>query len=118
MWWQWSGQQPEYVESKSNGMLVSTNDMVAMIAIQTRVPYGDVWTTFRQPSSGTIVLTGRTVTHFAIYGENRFEVRFLVTCPFRPANFWNAPIQLWLTTPDADRYSDYVLADWLSHPPC
>jgi hypothetical protein len=118
MWWQWSGQQPDYVASSSNGMLVSTNDIVAMIAIQTTVPYGDVWTTFNQPSSGTLVLSGRSLTHFAIYSEKRFEVRFLLACPMRSANIWNAPVQLWLTTPEADSYGNYALADWLDHPLC
>ena len=118
MWWQWSGQQPDYVATGSNGMLVSANDIVAMIAIQTTVPYGDVWTTFNQPNSGTIVLSGKSLTHSAIYSENRFEVRFLLACPLRSTSFWNAPVQLWLTTPDADSYGSYALADWLDHPPC
>ncbi|MFN8452562.1 MAG: hypothetical protein U0521_29140 [Anaerolineae bacterium] len=131
---EWSDQAPAFVENADSQLptyLWVRNDIIQLILIPTRIPFGEIWLRLGAPSRGSFAVSGYrhsltlgnrpNTRHVALYYDGQVTVDTRVYCPVSLALFWSAPATITYSAPapqPAVASQPYDLARWLFAPPC
>jgi hypothetical protein len=123
VYWDWSGQQPDWLVGAENGALTTRNGTVETIVLQTTISLGDVWLLLGRPQKGVLVsmvpLYGEPVYyHHGAYRDGHITVRSRVACPLRLLALWEAPVEITLRADTQAITVPYNLPTWLRRRPC
>lgn len=130
--WQWNGNQPSFLTDKdgySSMQSFSTTDrIVEIIHIQTRIPYGLIWLTFGEPESAYSTPKGRpspldamprSFRYDSYYRSGTIAVHMTNPCPFSVRDYWNSEVNFffisdrWRHTPfEPFSRENWVNSEW------
>ncbi len=113
--WEWSGQQPNVVDTFWQGEVRVYKHIVRGVTVRTHIPFGAIWLALGATERGVAVFSlnrpdNRALTYIAVYADSGLLVRFAVPQRATRAEFWNAPIEFESANADAlDYYGSYTL---------
>jgi hypothetical protein len=110
--WRWNGREPSVLRTPflDAGEIDVQTGVVRSIKLRTVIPLGAVWLTFGKPGYGFTRLSknylGRLANQVAYYPERGIVAQTLIEYPPTADDFWNAPVDLFLTggTPEGSSY--------------
>ena len=92
--WTWSGRQPDWVDPGKTGTLLTSRGTVYSIRLYTKIPFGEIWLMYGNPTTFTFVQSegAAPASAFAILDAHyQYIVGSAVMCQRR---FWNAAVQI------------------------
>jgi hypothetical protein len=122
--WKWNGGQPGLFDGSSSGALWIRDHVVRFVRVQTTIPFGSLWLLLDEPASGTFrverdfIAAGPVIVHYAAFPGAAFTAQITVSCPLRPAEFWQKPVLLQYYVELSEQFSDYDLRRWIHESVC
>jgi hypothetical protein len=136
--WEWSGAQPDWIESVVPGHLVTERfivenreDGVTGVYFQTRLTLAEVYMLLGQPDQSWFRMAdsrlGIQPQHTVYYERYRLQVTSPLRCPLRLAAIWraavvinfvNVPAQAWQPYKPANTFPDYAMGWLYEFPVC
>jgi hypothetical protein len=111
--WEWSGQQPAYIDGTARGALATYWDRVTSVMIPTRLTFGDILLAFDLPLQDSYVALRGTalIAHTSVYAD--FAVYNQLACPFGIRHIWAQPVALIMERSLLDR--NRAIADFVDY---
>jgi hypothetical protein len=101
--WEWTGQQPAWIESRWQGQLRSVYGIVRGITLQTRLTMADIWLLFGAAETGTtffgtempgLQTTRGMMTTVGVYDRQGFLIRASLPRSAGLETFWRARVEI------------------------
>lgn len=118
---EWSGRQPDWIDSSFNSHFRASGATVESIRIRTSLPLGALFILLGRPQTGLInlPLNQAGLRHTAVYTQNGAEINSLIVCPILRDTLWQSPFEIqYRQVPALYHPYTYNLADWLALRPC
>ncbi len=99
MVWMWRNAPESIIDTSREGAAGVHEGVVTWLQIPTAFAFGDVWLAQGEPQSGlTLALRrpARFVRHYAAYGNEMIQVRYMIPCAWSPTDRWQTRVDLWL----------------------
>lgn len=113
--WDWSGQQPKFVDTFWQGEVRVYKRIVRGVTVHTHIPFGAVWLALGGTRRGVAVFAlnradNRALMYIAVYADSGLLVRFAVPQRATRGDFWSAPVEFESANREAlDYYGAYPL---------
>jgi hypothetical protein len=101
--WDWSGEQPDWIDARWQGELRSVYGIVRGIRLQTRLTMADIWLLFGPAQTGTLVFGGQLpglattrgmVTTIGVYDRQGWLVRASLPRESGLETFWHSRVEI------------------------
>jgi len=116
--WRWNGKQPTALRTPflDAGEIDVQTGIVRSIKVRTVIAMGAVWLTLGKPAYGftrpSKIYLGRVAYQQAYYPAKGLLVQSQVQYPSSPDEFWNAPVEFFITV-DTAQNGGYQSPCWL-----
>lgn len=103
LFWDWTGQQPAWIDTRWQGELRSVYHIVRGIRLQTRLTMADIWLLFGPAQTGTLVFGGQLpglestrgmVTTIGVYDHQGLLIRASLPRNTGLETFWRARVEI------------------------
>ncbi len=107
--WQWSGGQPTPIDTRWDGTISITQNLVQNVRVRTTLQLGNVWLTLGSTHQGVALFSldrprHRNTTYIAVYPDEALLVRSPTAWRIARREFWSAYVELETTNAETIAY--------------